>query len=138
MSANFKVSIKEYNGKLHLNPRGDFDGSSAWELVNLLKQKYNGEGQVIIDTSNLLDICPFGCSTFQHRLNLSPVPANRLSFKGGKGHEIAPRGSKVILDQKMPGCDCNGDCANCSCTDNKQKQSELIRASEKKLDKIKL
>ena len=93
MSANFQIMFIKKNGDLHIDPRGDFDGSSAWELVNLLKEKYDGKGQVIIYTNNLLDVCPFGCSTFQYRLNLSQVPANRLSFKGEKGHEIAPRGS---------------------------------------------
>ena len=100
MSANFKVRVKENNGDLHLNPRGDFDGSSAWELVNLLQEKYDGKGQIIIDTRNLLDICPFGCSTFQYRLRMSRIPADCIWFKGDKGPDIAPRGSKIILNPK--------------------------------------
>ncbi len=118
MSANFKVRVKENNGDLHLNPRGDFDGSSAWELVNLLQEKYDGKGQIIIDTRNLLDICPFGCSTFQYRLRMSRIPADCIWFKGDKGPDIAPRGSKIILNPKGRSCRCNGDCANCSCKVN--------------------
>ena len=119
MSTNFHILVKKSNDELHVNPSGDFDGSSAWELVNLLQEKYDGQGQVIIDTKNLLDICPFGCSTFQYRLNLSRVPADRLSFKGKYGHKIAPRGSRIIFEPVAQGCGCKNACANCHCTRKK-------------------
>ena len=120
MSANFQVVVKKSNGNLHIHPSGDFDGSSAWELVSLLQDKYDGNGQVIIETNNLLEICPFGCSTFQYQLNLSRVPADRLAFKGKRGREIAPEGSKVILDSDVHSFSCSGDCVNCSCSKNNQ------------------
>lgn len=120
MSANFNIIVKKYKDDLHINPSGDFDGSSAWELVNVLKEKFDGNGQVIIDTSKLFDVCPFGSSTFQYQLKLSRVPADRLFFKGERGREIAPKGSKVIVDTKMSNCRCSGDCAICACKENKQ------------------
>ena len=97
MSAKFHIKLKRNNGNLHLRVAGIFDGSSAWQLVNLLHKKYDGKGQVFIDTNGLRDIYPFGCSTFQCQLNPRRLPANRLVFKGEKGLEIAPDGSKVIV-----------------------------------------
>jgi hypothetical protein len=97
MGANFQVALKRSKGNLHVVPRGDFDGSSACELVNLLHEQYDGKGCVFIDTDNLRDICPFGCSTFQCRLNQHRVPANRIFFKGENGLKIAPCGSKVMV-----------------------------------------
>lgn len=122
MSANFQIEFKRSKGDLHVHPRGDFDGSSAWELINLLREKYNGKGRVFIDTHNLRKICPFGCSTFQGRLNLSRVPANKLFFKGGKGFEIAPKGSRVLIMPEKHGDQCKGNCVNCLCT-GKQRQN---------------
>ena len=119
MSTNFHVLAKKSNGDLHVSPSGDFDGSSAWELVNLLQEKYDGQGQVIIDTTDLLEICPFGCSTFQYRLKLSRVPPDRLSFKGQKGHKIAPRGSRIIFEPVTHGCGCKNACENCRCSRKK-------------------
>ena len=96
MSTNFKVEFKKSSEDLHLHVSGDFDGSSAWELLNLIHEKYDGKGRVIINTQNLCEIYPFGCSTFQCRLHLCRLPANRLFFKGEKGFDIAPCQSTVL------------------------------------------
>jgi len=35
----FRVAFKRHNGNLHVHPGGDFDGSSAFQLIRLLNQK---------------------------------------------------------------------------------------------------
>jgi hypothetical protein len=105
MSINFQLALKKNNGNLHVTPKGDFDGSSACELINLLHEQYNGNGCVFIETDDLRDVCPFGCSVFQCRLNQRRVPADRLFFKGKNGLKIAPHGSKVIASQMSRPCD---------------------------------
>ena len=125
MSTNFQVNVKKRNGNLHIQTRGDFDGSSACRLINLLHQKYNGSGRVYIDTHGLRDICPFGCSTFQCRLNQRRMPANKLTFMGKNGTDIAPEGSHVIVTDEKHKCDCSGDCANCPCSRKKRREREL-------------
>jgi len=119
MSSNFHVEFEKSNGNLLVRPSGDFDGSSAWELVNLLHEQYDGHGQVYIETDNLTVLCPFGCSTFHCRLNRKHLPFERIHFKGDKGAVIAPRGSTVI--GHSPTCCCGGDCANCKCNRSKEK-----------------
>jgi len=96
MGVNFQMSLKRNKGNLHVNPKGNFDGSSACELVNLLHEQFDGKGCVFINTENFHEICPFGCSTFQCRLNQNRVPADRLFFRGKNGFKLAPEGSKVI------------------------------------------
>lgn len=120
MSTNFQIDVKKSNGDLHVSPRGDFDGSSAWELINLLHAQYTGKGQVFVETHGLREICPFGCSTFQSQLNQSWLPADRLLFSGERGLEIAPEGSKVTVASEKHKCQCNGNCANCPCAEKKQ------------------
>ena len=126
MSSNFQITFKRSNGNLHVNPRGDFDGISAWQLINLLYEKYDGKGRVFIHTQHLRKVCPFGCSTFKCRLNLSRVPARRLFFKGEKGFEIAPRGSKVIRSPDQHPCRCNGDCAHCPCAEERNPDKAIL------------
>jgi hypothetical protein len=121
MSSNFQIALKKKKDNLHLQAEGDFDGSSAWQLINLLHEEYNGKGEVLIDTGNLRRVYPFGCRTFQCQLDLNRVPATRLSFKGEKGFEIAPRGSKVIEAPKRHRCRCDGKCTNCPCSEEKKK-----------------
>lgn len=115
MRTNFQIEVKKSNGNLHVKPRGDFDGNSAWELVNLLHDQYDGQGRIFIDTHNLREICPFGCNTFQCRLNLNRIPPDRLFFKGENGFKIAPNGSKVLVSHQNHGCRCDGRCSECAC-----------------------
>ncbi len=120
MSIHFQVTFRKNNGNLHVSPKGDFDGSSAWELVNLLQEQYEGTGRVFINTKNLRKVCSFGCRTFKCNIHLSRVPVNQLFFKGEKGFEIAPNGSKVIVPFKKLPCRCNGNCSNCRCSENRK------------------
>jgi hypothetical protein len=124
MSTNFQVAFKRHNGNLHVHPSGDLDGSSAFELIRLLSRKYDGNGEVVIDTRKLRNVFPFGSSIFQDNVIESRIPKNRLSFKGEKGHELAPEGCKVIeVSSKHKCC---GNCAGCPCstkTESKRKRA---------------
>jgi hypothetical protein len=120
MSANFQIESKNSNGDLHLRPRGDFDGSSAYELLNFIHDKYDGRGRVFIDTNHLHHLCSFGCNTFRCGLNFSLLPADRIFFKGEKGFDIAPNGSKVIVASGAKKHHCSGNCTNCPCSAKKK------------------
>ena len=130
MSTNFQIQFKKSSGNLHIQTKGDFDGSSAWELINLIHDKYYVKGRVFIDTRNLGVIHPFGCNTFQCRLNLRAMPADRLCFKGEKGFEIAPNGSRVIVNSEKDHYRCNGNCKACSCMG---KNNTLEKITNKKV-----
>ncbi|MEE4265334.1 MAG: hypothetical protein V2I56_21795 [Desulfobacteraceae bacterium] len=43
---------------------GDFDGSSAFELSNALKENLNSSKSILIDTHKLKDVYPFGRGVF--------------------------------------------------------------------------
>ena len=116
MSANFQIEFKKRNDNLHIRPLGDFDGNSAWELINLLQQHYDGKGRVFIDTHKLREMCPFGCSIFQCRFKYCRVPASCLVLNGKKGFDIAPKGSKVVVVPKKHHGRCKGNCTNCPCS----------------------
>lgn len=97
MNNRFHVGFKKINEDLYVRPTGDFNGSTALELINLLCKQYSGKGQVFIDTCGLREICSFGCSTFQHYVHRIRLPLRRLFFKGHKASEIAPKGSTILL-----------------------------------------
>lgn len=130
MSTNFRIQFKKSKGNLHIQPKGDFDGSSAWELINLIHDQYDGKGRVFIDTRNLGQIHPFGCNTFQCRLNLGATPADRLCFKGKKGFKIAPNGSRVIVKSEKDQCRCNGNCKRCICSAKRNKLGNTTNKKE--------
>ena len=80
MSTNFQVAFKSHNGNLHVHPSGDLDGSSTFELIRLLGRKYDGNGDVVIDTRKLKKVLPFGSMTFQSKVKECRIPYSRLSF----------------------------------------------------------
>lgn len=58
MASNFRISTHRSSESLHLKLVGDFDGSSAFELINVLKKNWNGAYRVFIHTDSLKDINP--------------------------------------------------------------------------------
>jgi hypothetical protein len=115
MKTKFQIGIEKNNGNLHVRPRGDFDGNSAWELVHTLDEAYSGEGNVIIDTKLLNEICPFGCETLQCRIDQSRIPRDRFLFTGEKGPVLAPEGCRIFVAGQAHECRCSGNCAECKC-----------------------
>jgi len=115
MASDFSVQLRKSNGNLYLRPRGDLDGSSAWVLIHMIHKVYEGKGRVFIDTQDLREIHPFGCGIFKCELGKGVVRPDCIFFKGKKGFEMAPNGSRVIMPAKVASCRFNGTCKSCRC-----------------------
>jgi len=90
MAANFRISVHRNSDNLHLKLMGDFDGSSACELLNVLKKSAAGVYRVIIHTNCLKSIHPFGRDMLQESLrHLKDFPV-RILFTGENASQIAP------------------------------------------------
>ncbi len=68
MAINFHIFKHKTADTLHIKLTGDFDGSSASELVNFLANNQNKFYQIFINTTDLSSIYPFGMEVLQHRL----------------------------------------------------------------------
>ncbi len=96
MASNFKISIHRNSNSLDLKLMGDFDGTSACELLNAMKENCDGVARVLVNTSGLKDIYPFGQDTFQNSLYLLKDRAFRLVFTGENAGSIAPERNKFF------------------------------------------
>ncbi len=65
MASNFRISIYRNSNRQELNHTGDFDGTSACELFNILSEKSDGVDRVLLNTSRLRRICPLGIDTLK-------------------------------------------------------------------------
>ena len=94
MASNFKIAIHGNDENLHLKLMGDFDASSAWDLLNGLKRHCHGISRVFIHTNCLDHVHAFGREVLQK--NLSDVIGNSIHvvFTGEKASELAPEGVK--------------------------------------------
>ena len=70
MVNNFKISIHRNSENLHLKLMGDFDGTSAYELLKVLKRYGNRTARIFIHTSSLRNIYPFGVNVFHKNLGV--------------------------------------------------------------------
>ncbi len=89
MASNFHIFCHRTRDTLHLKLEGDFDGSSAFELINTLEEHGVGFHQILIDTNHLKTIYPFGRNVFQKNLGRFNKKWNRLIFIGENEHNIA-------------------------------------------------
>lgn len=88
MASNFQIYTFKTRDSLHLKLAGDFDGSSAYELINALTEYSIGFYEIYIDTNDLKTIHPFGRDVFQKNLRSSSKLYRNLVFIGKNGHEI--------------------------------------------------
>ena len=96
MASNFRILIHQNNGELHLKLRGDFDGSSGFELINTLKAHDGVTGKVVINTSGLANIYSFGVGVFQRNCTFIRKSPRSLCFTGKYAKTLAPSGSRFV------------------------------------------
>jgi hypothetical protein len=65
MASNFQILSYKTRDSLHLKLNGDFDGNSAYELINTIKDQGTNFYQIFIDTNNLRTIYAFGRNVLQ-------------------------------------------------------------------------
>ncbi len=93
MASNFKILVHRNSHRLHLVMRGDFDGTSAHELIHTLRENYLGQDKVFLHTSRLSQVDPFGVETFAKNLSMLDIGRKNLVFTGDYAAQIAPEGS---------------------------------------------
>lgn len=96
MASNFRISIQRKSRDLYLKLIGDFDGSSAFELLHLLKNNSNRISRAVIDTSRLRQIHPFGQAVFHNNLHMLSDTSLRIVVKGENAALIAPKFATML------------------------------------------
>jgi len=90
MATNFRIFIHSNGENLHLKLIGDFDGTSAHELLSTLKKYCNHTSKVFIHTSRLKDIHPFGLNVFHDNLGVLNAQPLTLIFTGENASRLTP------------------------------------------------
>jgi hypothetical protein len=95
MAPNFRISVYRSSLDLHLKLVGDFDGSSAHELLNVLKAHRRGATRIFIHTDSLKEIHEFGRVVFHNNLRVRHGEPVSLLFTGGNAAQLAPEGCRL-------------------------------------------
>lgn len=89
MASNFKISLHRNSNTLRLMLTGDFDGSSAMELINVLKAHSARAAAIVVHTCGLSSVHPFGLDVFHKSYSGARLTRN-LKFTGKHGDTITP------------------------------------------------
>ena len=90
MASNFKIVIHQNSDNQHLKLIGDFDGSSAWQLLNTLKKILTNKQRIIVHTNSLNNIDPFGLDTFHRNFHDLKIKHFPVLFTGEHARKISP------------------------------------------------
>ena len=89
MSCKFRISAQRNNENLHLRLEGDFDGSSAHQLINYIKRNIHKRSRVVINTSSLKHIYPFGTNVLLNNFDFTDNRPVDFVFTGDKASDLA-------------------------------------------------
>lgn len=89
MAANFKIQVFRNSDNVHLKLFGDFDGNSAYELINIISG-LNYKAKLFIHTGSLKQINNFGLEVFHKSLNNIDVRPASCWFTGDKASKLIP------------------------------------------------
>ncbi len=89
MAMNFKIVQLKSKNSVHLNLDGDFDGTSAHELINTLKSCAGNVDKVFIHTNGLKLVHPFGRIVLQRNLSGLCGRCLNLVFVGQHGRQLS-------------------------------------------------
>lgn len=95
MASNFQIITQRKKENLHMKLMGDFDGSSAMELLYVIKKTCLSATKVFIDTSRLNHIEPFGLDVLRHNLGFLKKGANKFVFP------VTGKNVTVLLDFEL-------------------------------------
>ena len=90
MAQNFKINTHRTLDNLYIRLKSDFDGSSAFELLNALWENVNRSKFILIDTYNLKEVYPFGREVFYYNFLKIKNQRKRIQFVGPNALQLAP------------------------------------------------
>ena len=96
MASTFRILFNRNREKLNLELMGEFDGSSAYQLINTLKDNYGKNGGITVRTCGLSSIHPFGLVVFHKKWAVLTKKFRDITFTGKHGDTIAPPSSNLI------------------------------------------
>ena len=82
MASNFEIAIDKNSDGIALRLTGDFDATSAYELMYAIMKLREDDRRLHIYTNGLKSIHPFGLEVFHKFIQSPKNPSNRIIYNG--------------------------------------------------------
>ena len=90
MATDFQAILHKNESSLHMKLVGDFDRTSAQEVLEIIKKRSNQVSRVFIHTNCLNQIHPEAQKVFQEDANFMQVQPIPVLFTGEKASQLNP------------------------------------------------
>lgn len=90
MATDFQVLVHKNESSLHLKLFGEFDESSAKEVLRIIKEGSNRTPKIFIHTNCLNQIHPEAEKVFKENIDSMQAQSIPLLFTGEKANQLAP------------------------------------------------
>jgi hypothetical protein len=90
MASNFEIAIDKNSDSIGLKLAGDFDGTSACELINAIKKVPQDAVRISIHTNGLKNIYPFGLDIFHKIMRSLNRQSTKVVFTGNNASQLSP------------------------------------------------
>jgi anti-anti-sigma regulatory factor len=97
MASNFEIAIDKNRGGVALKLTGDFDGTSAYELIYAIKKLPEKSLPLDIYTNGLKTIHPFGLDIFHKFMKSLNGQSARIVFTGPNASRLSPGNTPVTV-----------------------------------------
>ena len=94
MASNFGIAIDKNSGGFGLKLAGDFDGTSAYELIYAIKKLPEHTVKLCIYTNGLKTIQPFGLDIFHKFMRSLNGQSTKIVFTGRNASQLSPGNSR--------------------------------------------
>ena len=82
MASNFKLFLNKNKDSIQMKMCGDFDGTSAYELIAAIKSQVSKSNHLYIHTGELNTIYSFGREVFHNNFRLAKKQQDKIEFVG--------------------------------------------------------
>lgn len=95
MAANFGIVVDRNSDGFGLQLAGDFDGTSAYELIYAIKKLPESTLKINVGTNGLKTINPFGLDIFHKFMRSLNGQSAKIVFTGDQAFQLFPRNSRL-------------------------------------------
>jgi hypothetical protein len=88
MASNFGIDIDKTSDGVGLKLAGDFDGTSAYELIYAIKKLPEDTGKITICTDELKNAYPFGLDVFHRFMRSLNGQSTKIVLTGNNASKL--------------------------------------------------
>ncbi|MFK5953984.1 MAG: hypothetical protein QM498_13055 [Desulfobacterium sp.] len=111
----FRLKTDQHEQDFHIHLYGVFDGSSAFDLLEVIANHADQGQNIHINTDNIVRTYPFGKTILNWNLPKNDL-RSKLHFAGTHAQALLPDGCILLSEKNTSAHTCQGNCKDCVCT----------------------